>query len=78
VTSAELTPEQARRLAEQCETIQGYLVRLKTRMEQLRFRHNDGLYLDVCRAFDAMTALRMSAHYLSTGMKPTETIERAK
>lgn len=42
----------------------GYLSRLKARMERTRFEPHDKLYRDVAAAQEAMTALRMTLHYL--------------
>lgn len=42
-----------------------YLYRLRKRMEEVGFPHDDKLYLLVCKAYDAMYALNVETHYLS-------------
>ena len=42
-----------------------YLFRLRKRMEEVGFPHNDKLYLLVCNAYDAMHSLSDEIHYLS-------------
>ena len=42
-----------------------YLFRLRKRMEEVGFPHNDKLYLLVCNAYDAMHRLSVEIHYLS-------------
>ena len=42
-----------------------YLLRLRERMQQVGFPHDDKLYLMVCKAYDAVHALHIETHYLS-------------
>jgi hypothetical protein len=44
-----------------------YLIRLRRRMEETGFAHDDELYRQACTAHDAINRLRMSAHYLACG-----------
>jgi hypothetical protein len=44
-----------------------YLNRLKRRMDQRKFPHNDPLFNEVVDAADAMHKLNVSIHYLSCG-----------
>jgi hypothetical protein len=63
----DLTKVQARELCKVIEGYQRYLVRLRTRMEKRGFPPTDRTYVNVCRAFDAIQALRMDLHYLACG-----------
>ena len=42
-----------------------YLYRLRKRMEEVGFPHDDKLSMLVCKAYDAMHALNVETHYLS-------------
>jgi Protein of unknown function (DUF1501) len=59
----DLTKEQAREISKVIESYQRYLVRLRTRMEKRGFPPTDRTYVNVCRAFDALQALRMSGFH---------------
>jgi hypothetical protein len=56
---------QAKRIGEALYPTVNYLVRLRRRMEQLRFPHDDPLYKRVCEAHEAMNRLRLDVHYLT-------------
>jgi hypothetical protein len=58
---------QAERICKALFPTKNYLVRLRRRMEQRRFPHDDPLYLLVCAAHEALNRLRLDVHYLSCG-----------
>jgi hypothetical protein len=67
VRSDDLTREQAEALKAKLTPILNYLGRLQQRMIRRGFPPIDPLLCDVCRAHDAIHALRMNLHYLSVG-----------
>ncbi len=66
--SHELTVEQASQLHTALFSHLNYLLRLKKRMQELRFPDDDPLYLSVTAAYDAVWRLRQQTHGLSTPM----------
>jgi hypothetical protein len=68
MTSDDLTAEQASRLYDELFRHVNYLLRLRKRMEDLRFERDDPLYMAVSEAYDAVWRLRQQAHGLSTQM----------
>ncbi len=68
MTSDELTAEQASRLYEALFPHVNYLLRLKKRLEDLRFAADDPLRLAATRAYEAAWELRQEAHRRSEQM----------
>jgi hypothetical protein len=56
---------QAKRIGDALFPTVNYFVRLRLRMEQLRFPHDDPVYKLVCEAHEGMNRLRLDVHYLS-------------
>jgi hypothetical protein len=61
---SQLQPDHAKIIAKSIWPMLNYLVRLRERMEKT-FPPTDPVYLDVCKAYDAMHALNVRLHYLS-------------
>jgi hypothetical protein len=68
MTSDDLTADQASRLYEALLPHVNYLLRLKKRLEDLRFADDDPLRLAATRAYDAAWELRQEAHRRSVRM----------
>ena len=68
MTSDDLTAEQASRLYEALFPHVNYLLRLKNRLEDLRFADDDPLRLAVTKAYEAAWELRQEAHRRSVRM----------
>lgn len=68
MVSDQLTAEQASELYGGLFRHVNYLLRLKRRMEDLRFPHDDPLYVAATAAYDAAWRLRQQVHGLSTQM----------
>ena len=62
---SDLTPAQARALAEHVAPILGYLVRLTNRMQQAGWKADDPAYVAAWQARDALHELRVRLHYRS-------------
>ncbi len=62
MTSDDLTAEQASRLYEALFPHVNYLLRLKKRLEDLRFADDDPLRLAATKAYEAAWELRQEAH----------------
>jgi hypothetical protein len=65
VNSFSLTKEQASVIAKALYPPTNYLVRLRNRMHERGFPHDDPLYVLVCEAYDKVQQLSMHIHYLS-------------
>ena len=68
MTSDDLTAEQASKLYEALFPHVNYLLRLKKRMEELRFAEDDPLVIAATRAYQAAWELRQEAHRRSVRM----------
>ena len=68
MTSDDLTAEQASRLYEALFPDVNYLLRLKKRLEDLRFAEDDPLLLAAAKAYDAAWELRQETHRRSVRM----------
>lgn len=64
MNSKDLNRRQIDTIKAKLDSTTGYLSRLKARMERTQFDPADKLYRDVAAAQEAMTALRMTLHYL--------------
>ena len=62
---AHLTPQQAEAFGDQIGPTVRFLFLARERMQNLHFAHDDPLCLAVCKAQDAMYALRIHLHYAS-------------
>lgn len=60
-----LTREQAERLREDVSRQLRYLLRCRSRMEQLGYTPADALYMAVCDACNAVQRIVVTAHYAS-------------
>jgi hypothetical protein len=65
--SEDLTPRQAETIKKTIRPMLAYLNRLKRRMDQRKFPHDDSLFNEVVDAADALHKLNVSIHYLSCG-----------
>jgi hypothetical protein len=65
MNSFSFTKDQARQLAEALFAPTNNLVRLRNRMHERGFPHDDPLYVLVCDAYERMQQLSMHVHYLS-------------
>src|SRR3954466_7243574 len=63
----DLTREQAEAIKQKIRPMLAYLNRLKKRMNDRKFPHNDPLFNEVVDAADALHKLNVSIHYLSCG-----------
>ena len=63
MNSRDLTPEQARLMAEKLRPTLGYLTRLQRRMDEEKFPAHDPVYVTVSEAQAAMQDLCMVLHY---------------
>ena len=61
----DVTKAQAKRIHAALWPSANYLARLRRRMEQRRFPHNDPLYVRVCATNEELNRLMMDLHYLS-------------
>jgi hypothetical protein len=68
MTSDDLTAEQASRLYEALFPHVNYLLRLKKRLEELRFADDDPLLVAATKAYQAAWELRQEAHRRSVRM----------
>jgi hypothetical protein len=68
MTSDDLTADQASRLYEALFPHVNYLLRLKKRLEELRFAEDDPLLVAATKAYDAVCELRHEAHRRSVRM----------
>jgi hypothetical protein len=66
--ASDLTPEQVRRILAAVEPMMGYTGRLTRRMQQIKSKPSDPLYVHALRAHDALQALRIIAHYTVCGL----------
>jgi hypothetical protein len=67
--ASDLTPEQARQILAAVEPMMDYTGRLTRRMQQLRWKSDDLLYVYAMRAHDGPHALRIIAHYLGPAQR---------
>jgi hypothetical protein len=65
VDASHIQVHQAARLSRAIARQLSYLIRLRSRMEQLGFRPDDHLYCLTCDAIESTHRLRVAAHYLS-------------
>jgi hypothetical protein len=65
MNSVHVTKAQARHLEHELFPPTNYLIRLRNRMHERGFPHDDPLYQRVCEAYEAMNTLRMHVHYLA-------------
>jgi hypothetical protein len=65
MSSDELKKWQAKKITEGLFPGANYLFRLRERMEKAGFPSTDPLYVEVCKAYDAMHDLRVAVNYLS-------------
>jgi hypothetical protein len=68
MTSDDLTAAQASRLYEPLFSHVNYLLRLKKRLEELRFADDDPLLVAAAKAYQAAWELRQEAHRWSVQM----------
>ena len=68
---SDLSPEQARELAERLSPMLGYLTRLTNRMQQRGWRADDPAYRAAWAARDALHELTVRLHYRGRGL-PTQ------
>ncbi len=68
MTSDDITAEQASRLYEGLFPHVNYLLRLKKRLEELRFADDDPLRVAATKAYEAAWELRQEAHRQSVRM----------
>ena len=76
MTSDDLTAEQASRLYEALFPHVNYLLRLKKRLEDLRFADDDPLRLAATKAYDSAWELRQEAHRRSKERRPLTATSR--
>jgi hypothetical protein len=65
MNSLNITKDQARKIAAALYPPTNYLVRLRNRMHERVFPHDDPLYRLVCDAYEAMNRLRLHVNNLS-------------
>jgi hypothetical protein len=63
----DIAPKQAEAIKQKIRPMLAYLNRLKRRMDQRKFPHDDTLFNEVVDSADAMHKLNVSIHYLSCG-----------
>jgi hypothetical protein len=66
--ASDLSPQQARRILAAVEPMMDYTGRLTRRMQEVRWKSSDPLYVHALRAHDALHALRIIAHYTVCGL----------
>jgi hypothetical protein len=76
VDSSNLAPEQAARIVAAVRPALGYCCRLAHRMQRVGWEASDPMYVEAWRAFEALHALHVHAHYASctpgTAGRPSE------
>ena len=69
MNKSDITPDQAKQLADAVCRQKAYLYRLRERMEKRGFTPSDPLYQRVAAAYDAVFRLWVELHYMSCGVK---------
>jgi hypothetical protein len=65
MNSNHVTKAQAGKISEALHPPTNYLIRLRDRMHERGFPHDDPLYVLVCDAYDALNRLRFELHSMS-------------